>query len=100
MVINPQTLFFFDFSLVMLMVILSYLSKRLGEALKIKPYYRILYLTSAIIVLAAALDIIAETIQNSTISLISITLRFASSAIAFLICLIYWKWLFTEFLKN
>lgn len=100
MIINPLTLFFYDFSLVILMVTLSYLSKRLGEALKIKPYYKILYFTSATIIFAASIDMIAETLQLSTFSFFSITLRFCSSVAAFFVCLVYWKWLFAEFFKN
>ncbi len=96
-----QSLFFFDLSAVILMAVLAYLSKRLGEALKIGPYYKILYATGILIVCAIVLDMVNEAVTlNLPISVISISMRFAAGVAAFLVCLKYWKWLFSEFFRN
>jgi hypothetical protein len=39
--IYEQPLFFFDAMAVIMMLVLAYLSKRLGEAMHIRPYYLI-----------------------------------------------------------
>ena len=91
---------FFDISAVIAMFVLAYLSKRLGDALKIKPYYKILYLTAFLITCASATDIVSTSFHITTIPFLSMALRFISSAGAFFVCLRYWKWLFSEFLSN
>lgn len=98
--INIHSLTFFDLSVVITMLSIAYLSKRLGEALKIKPFYKILYITSFFIVCASGVDIIANSVHITSLSTVSMSFRFISSAVAFVVCLRYWNWLFSEFLKN
>jgi hypothetical protein len=41
------------------MIVLAYLSSRLGEALKIPPLYKLLYGTTVMIIAASVLDVAA-----------------------------------------
>lgn len=98
--VSLHSLAFFDMSAVIAMFVLAYLSRRLGDALKIKPYYKILYITAFCIICASILDIVSLSIFISSISIISLALRFIASAWAFFVCLRYWNWLFSEFLSD
>jgi len=98
--LNLQSLFFFDVSAVIIMVVLAYLSRHLGEALKIKPYYKLLYITAALVICASGIDIITETVHLNLSFTVSLALRFAASATAFMVCLRYWNWLFAEYFKH
>jgi len=99
-VIYEQSLFFFDASAVTMMLVFAYLSKRLGEALALRPYYVILFATSAAIVVALGLETIPPSLSYGAVSIITYTLRCAATAIAFFVVLRYWKWLFAEFSKK
>ena len=90
-----QSLVIFDFSVMLLMVILAYLSRRLGEALKIPHYYKLLFFTALLIFISFLID----TVPAARARTFSMGMRCAASAIAFLICLRYWRWLFDEYLK-
>jgi hypothetical protein len=98
--VHLQSLLFFDASAVIIMLVLAYLSKRLGDALKIRSYYKLLYVTAAIVALAAGTDFISGTVSAALPVMLSLGMRFAASAGAFLICMRYWKWLFSEYRKN
>ncbi|MFP4012490.1 MAG: hypothetical protein ACLFVQ_00250 [Chitinispirillaceae bacterium] len=98
--IYEQTLFFFDVSAVSLMLVLAYLSKRLGDALQIKPYYRILFFTSAAIVGASGIDTIPSSLSFTLTAILTNFIRFAASLTALVVVLRYWKWLFAEFSKT
>lgn len=98
--INMQSLSLFDISAIIIMFVLAYLSKRLGDALKIKPYYKILYITASFVICAFGIDMITGSLQLATLFYLTMTFRFVSSAVAFFVCLRYWNWLFSEFLKH
>lgn len=102
--VNIHSLFFFDISFVIMMIIIAYLSKRLGEALKIKSFYKLLYITSFLVVCASSLDAVSGTFGNTAISNVTLTismvLRLFSGIAAFFVCLRYWSWLFPEFFKG
>jgi hypothetical protein len=98
--VNIHSLTFFDISAVVAMIVLAYLSKRLGDALKIKPYYKILYVTALCITSASIADIVSTSFHITSMHFLSMAIRFISSAGAFLVCLRYWNWLFSEFLRN
>jgi len=96
-----QSIVLFDVSAVLIMVILAYLSRPLGVALKIPPYYRLLYLTSLVIALPA----IGETIGNDQALHIPAGHTDAPAVFfghlpAFLVCLKYWNWLFGNFFRK
>jgi hypothetical protein len=98
--IYEQPLFFFDFTAVIMMLVLAYLSKRLGEAMHIRPYYLILFVTAALILAASGLETIPQALSFEFMESIANSLRFAAAAAAFLVALRYWKWLFAEFSKK
>jgi len=54
--INPGFLTFFDISFIIAMLVISYLSKRLGDALKVAPFYKLLYITAAFVAVASIID--------------------------------------------
>jgi len=95
-----HSLILFDASAVVIMIIIAYLSRRIGEALKIKPYYRILYLTSLIIALTALFDFILNDVNIHINQIVPMVLRFASACTAFFVSLRYWRWAFSEFMKK
>jgi len=98
--ISLQFIFLFDISTILLMLILAYLSKRLGEAMKIKSYYKILYFTAFLVATATGTDFVTKTFGIQLPFYFSLIIRLISSVTAFLICLKYWHWLFPEFIKS
>jgi chromate transport protein ChrA len=96
---NLQALVLLDISSILLMVVLAYLSKRLGDAMKIGSFFKILYITSIIIICASGIDFIAVYFNNQLFPLLTLSLRFIAGLAAFIVCMIYWKWLFSAF-KN
>jgi len=95
-----QPLFFFDVTSVTMMLVLAYLSKRLGEAMHVRPYYTLLFVTAALVVAAAGLETIPESLSFGFVSILANSMRFAAAAVAFVVTLRYWKWLFAEFSKK
>ncbi|MDR0331699.1 MAG: hypothetical protein LBH93_08340 [Chitinispirillales bacterium] len=98
--IYEQPMFFFDTTAVIMMLVLAYLSKRLGEAMHIRPYYIILFVTAALIAIASGLETIPQPLSYEFIRTLTNVIRFAASAAAFVVALRYWKWLFSEFSKK
>ncbi len=98
--VNMHFLFFFDIATMLLMLILAYLSKRLGEAMKIKAYYKILYCTAFLVLAATGIDFATTTLSFHISEYIPLVMRLLSSIAAFLVCLRYWNWLFPEFIKS
>jgi hypothetical protein len=91
-----HSLFVADVAVMVSMLVLANLSQRLGEALKIPPYYRILYVTTALVLAAFALDTFRETLQAPVLDLVAIGIRALATAIAVAVCLPYWRWVFSE----
>jgi uncharacterized membrane-anchored protein len=91
------TMILLDCSMVTSMLILAYLSKRLGNALKIRPYYALLYCTSVLIAVATGFDIAAMSFSVQHWPQFTLYIRGIAGCIAFGACLPYWKWLFSEF---
>jgi len=98
--ISLQIIFLYDIATILLMLILAYLSKRLGEAMNIKSYYLMLYFTAILIATATGIDFVTKTFSIQLPLYISLIMRLISSITAFLICLKYWHWLFPEFIKS
>jgi hypothetical protein len=96
----PQAIFFIDVSAVIFMIVLAYLSSRLGEALKIPPFYKVLYGTAALVIAASVLDVIAGILPVPASMTISMMVRFAAGCLACLVVLRYWFWVFSEFFKH
>ena len=95
-----QGLYVVDISMMFAMLVLANMSRRLGEALKIRPYYRILYFTTACIFIAFSIDTFRETLRYPVLHLISMSVRAASGVITVGVCLPYWKWLPGEFFRS
>lgn len=93
-------LFLYDIAAIALMLVLSYLSRRLGEALKIFPYYRVLYATSATVFAAFALDTLRFGAGLGGSRTLTMSLRCGAGLAALAVCLRYWSWLFSEFFKR
>jgi hypothetical protein len=98
--IQHQSIFFFDVSAIIFMFVLAYLSNRLGEALKIPPWYKVLYGTAVLIVAASVLDVLSGIIPVPSIIRISLFLRFLAGIVSCGIVLRYWMWVFSEFFKH
>ncbi len=98
--INPSFLTFFDISFIIAMLVISYLSKRLGDALKVAPVYKLLYITSAFVAVASIIDNVSVSYNVTTMPLVSMALRFIAGAVSLIVALRYWSWLFSEFFRK
>ena len=49
-------IFLFDIAAVAMMAVIAYLSKRMWDALKIPPFYRIIYIAAALILAMSLID--------------------------------------------
>jgi hypothetical protein len=92
-----MTRLLFDCSMMSSMLILAYLSRKMGEALKIFPYYLILYAAALIVVAAGGIDIAVKAQAHGVSPEWPAILRCCAGAAALVISLRYWKWLFGEF---
>ena len=95
-----QSLFVVDMAVMVTMVVLADLSRRLGEALKIRPYYRMLYVTMGMVFAAFVIDAFRETLPYHVLDLVAISVRAAGGVLGVIACLPYWRWLFAEFLHT
>lgn len=93
-------LFLFDASAVISMIIVAYLSRRLGEALKVKPFYRILYVTAAVIAIVSVSEFFLNNAHVMISTSITSGIRFAAAILGFAVGLRYWSWLFSEYLRK
>ena len=88
---------FFDIAMVTCLLVMAYLSKRLGDALKVKPYYLALYGTAILVGSATLIDIFAQAFAIGIAPVITHCLRMIAGVAAVLVCWRYWNWLFGEF---
>jgi hypothetical protein len=91
------TLVLFDCSMVLIMLILAYLSKQLGGAMKTPPWYTAVYGAIIIVMLACGLDIASGFFSFALPALLTLGMRFGAGIIALGVCIRYWNWLFSEF---
>jgi hypothetical protein len=97
---NLDIIVILDIAVIIILTVLAYLSKRLGDALKKPPYYKLYYI-GIILVLAG---VIINTISASDVipaaqrlfEGISTGLRCVSGVLAVFASLQYWRWLFNE----
>ena len=95
-----QGIVYFDISVMVFILVLAYLSEKLGEALKIPPYYKFLYGMAFMILFASLLESFAHVIGFPSIVRISLVIRVLVGFIACGIVLRYWLWVFNEFFKH
>ncbi len=86
-----------DLSLVTTILILSYLSRKMGDALKIRPYYIILIIAAIVIVVAGGIDVGMRAYSGASPPVASLAMRGCAGVAALGVCLRYWSWLFSEF---
>jgi len=86
-----------DASLITSMLILAYLSRKMGNALKIRPYYVILIIAAMVVAAACGIDAGMRAFAINASPLLSLVMRVSAGAAALCVCLRYWSWLFSEF---
>jgi hypothetical protein len=86
-----------DVSVITSMLILAYLSRKMGSALKIRPYYIILLAAAMVIAAASGIDVGMRAFTIVSPSIIPLVMRGCAGAAALCVCLRYWSWLFSEF---
>lgn len=95
---------FLDIAVITTLIVLAYLSKRLGEALKTPSFYKLFYVGVALIAIAALFSAFFAQNINVTIikfsNIILMALRFLCCIVAVFTCMQYWKWLFSEYFKG
>jgi uncharacterized membrane protein len=90
-----------DASFFLQLFVMAYLSKRIGEALMIPPYYKSFYYIAGIIVMASLTGIFIKGLADTeTIYFITFIIRAAASVSAIPICFKYWSWLFNEDMRG
>jgi hypothetical protein len=94
---------FLDSAVLIMLFVMADLSKRLGEALKTPPYYKLFYVGVCMIVTAVLINTIfvnSILVVSHAISTITpMALRCCTGILAVFACLQYWKWLFSEIFK-
>ena len=95
-----QGIVYFDISVMIFMLVLAYLSGKLGEAMKIPPIYKILYVTAFMVFFASILESFAHVTDVHLVVRIALVLRLLAGFIACGIVLRYWMWVFNEFFKH
>ncbi|MBN1309764.1 MAG: hypothetical protein JXA18_17730, partial [Chitinispirillaceae bacterium] len=91
---------FFDVSAIIFMFVLAYLSNRLGEALKIPPFYKMLYVTAVMVITASMLDVVSGILPAPLLVTIALFIRFLAGIVSYTIVMRYWVWVFSEFFKQ
>jgi hypothetical protein len=94
--LEPVVLFF-DLSVVLTLLILAYLSKRLGDAMKTPRWYLALYGAVVMVVMASGLEITGGAFSFALSPLVTLGMRLGAGIIALGVCFRYWSWLFSEF---
>jgi hypothetical protein len=94
-----SALIVFDIAVCVMLAVLASLSARLGGALKIGPWYRLLYFACALVMLALITDtlVISGSIPHVKLRVLTLGLRCIAGILGVLTSLRYWKWLFAEF---
>lgn len=85
------------------MVVLANLSMRLGSALKIPPYFRIFHVSTALVLCASLINVIAQTfpaMSATAYQTTSMLMRSVAGVLSVATALRYWKWLFAEYAKR
>lgn len=99
-----QNIIFLDIAVIIIFIILAYLSKRLGEALKTPPFYKLFHAGIGLIVAALLINTLAMNDILVTTQAFSFTvpmgLRFLAGILSIFASMQYWNWLFSELFKH
>ncbi len=93
-------MFFFDISVFVFMFVLADLSNRLGEAQRKPPYYKFLYGSALLVIVASVFDVFSEILSFHYGIKISLFIRFCAGVAACFVAFKYWIWVFSEFFKH
>ena len=91
------TVVLFDLAVAVIMLVLAYLSKRLGDAMKTPPWYLALYAAIFLVCAASGTEIAFEMLSFTLSPLVTLGMRLGAGIIALCVCIRYWSWLFSEF---
>jgi uncharacterized membrane protein len=98
-----HTIIFLDIAVIIIHLVLAYLSKRLGDALKTPPYYKLYYVGIALVITSVFINTISipQTIAAfpKVVKVITMGLRCVSGLLAVFASLQYWRWIFSEVFK-
>jgi len=100
---NISSIIAFDGASVILMFVLASLSKRLGEAMKVTPFYRLFYIAIALIISSSLINLMGSnfiSIAHLWKYTVPSFLRCIAGLMAIIALLRYWNWLFSEFFKG
>jgi hypothetical protein len=100
---SMHSLIVLDAALAVIMIVLASLSRRLGAALKIRPYYRLFYVAVGMALGASLLSAVSQELSLSARMVVVIlpnTLRLGAGVLGITASLRYWKWLFTEYFER
>ncbi len=101
---DMHTIVFLDIAMIIILIVLAYLSKRLGEALKTPPYYKLYYVGIVFVVISVLINTISInevlTVMPEITKTVPMGLRCVSGLLAVFASLQYWQWLFSELLKQ
>ncbi len=92
-----------DIAAVIILLVLASLSRRLGEALKTPPVYRVFYTSAACVGISGFLHFAgAVSFEHPLIlpSIIPMSLLLVAGILGIFGCLKYWMWLFPEFFRR
>lgn len=93
-----------DVSVFLLLMILSELSKRIGEALEVPSFYHYFYICSVLLIFLIFIDIFLPLVMPGAVTseILTVTLAFRAGLVlsTFPVAMIYWRWLFSENMKK
>lgn len=93
-----------DVSVFLLMLILSELSKRIGDALNVPRFHHYYYICAVLLILLVIIDMVSPLIMPDTtrseVLMVTLGLRAGLVLSTFPVAMIYWRWLFSENMKR
>ena len=101
MIVN--SIYLFDVAAFITIVITAFLSKRLGDALKIPAFYILMYGMAGGILAALGADLFIDSpiyIHGIALHTVTLGLRCGCGLVALAIAIRYWHWLIGESLKK
>jgi|WetSurMetagenome_2_1015567.scaffolds.fasta_scaffold605189_2 hypothetical protein len=99
-VLHAHAIIFFDMAAILAMLVVASLSKTIGEALKIPAYYKLFYVTSILLAVAAFTDSVPSNAIVTIPTVVPMGLRCLAGLIIFPVGQRYWKFLISEYFKN
>lgn len=89
-----------DVAVIIILSVLCSLSRKLGDALKIRPYYKFFYLGISLIVCALLVNALSSGARSAAVDMVAVGFRLSAGIVSVMVCLRYWQWLFPEYFKK